>query len=56
MAYTTTYIGVTNMGGNSNNGCATRFNYTSTSEFLLGFDALLAVYLTTTKTWLTIGY
>ena len=56
MAYTTTYIGVTSMGGSGNNGCVTRFEYTSTSEFLLGADVLYGIYLTTTKTWLTIGY
>lgn len=54
--YITSYIGITNMGGNSNNGCVTRFNYISNTQFKMGFDAFVGVYLNTTKTWITIGY
>ena len=55
-AYTCHYIGMTDMTGNLNNGVVLRFNPSSLTQFIIGYDVPATSYCTVSKFWLSIGY
>lgn len=56
LAYKQHYVGVTDTNGESSNGCVTRFNLRSLSQFQMGWDAFVNVRPTCAKYWITIGF